>query len=84
MLPLLDLHQLGGQHFHRHLTVLMLAALHLAGHHDSRGDMGQSDRRGGLVHLLPAGAAGPVHIHFDILRRDFHLYILIDFRHNLQ
>ena len=84
MLPFLDLHQLAAQHIHRHLAVLVLAALHLAGHHDAGGQVGQTHRRGGLVDLLSAGAAGAVNVHLDILLTDLDVDVLVDLRHDLQ
>ena len=84
VLALLDLHQLTAQHIHGDLAVLVLAALHLAGHHDAGRQVGQAHGTGGLIDLLPARAAGPVHIHLDVLLADLDIDILVDLRHDLQ
>ena len=82
--PLFDLHQFGHQHFHGHFAVLVLAALHLAGNHNAGGDVDQPHRRGGLIDLLAAGAAGPVHFHFDVLRGDLHGIVQLHLGHHFQ
>ena len=71
---LLDLVELAGQHLHALLPVLDLAALLLAGDHNARGLVDQPDRRGGLVDMLAAGAAGAEHLHFDILGAQIHVH----------
>ena len=51
---LLLLIELGGQHPHTFLPVLELAALLLAGHHNSRGLVDQTDGGAGFVDVLAA------------------------------
>ena len=85
MLPLLDLQQLGFQHPHSHVLVLVLASLYLAGNHNAGRQVGNPNRRRGLVNLLSAGAAGPVKVYLKIFRTDFDGSVqLLHNRHNLQ
>ena len=83
MLPLLDFKQLGFQHFHRGLAVLVLAALVLAGDHYSGGYVGDTDRRFGLVDMLAACPARPEGVNLQILRADFHPNRVVDFGNHL-
>ena len=79
----LQLHQLGPEHLHAVVLVLELAALGLAGDHHAGGDMDQADSRGGLVHVLAAGAAGPVDLHFNVLGADLNVRVLGQVGHDL-
>ena len=63
----LDLIQLGREHFAGQCTVLVLAAFVLTGSHNTRGDVSQSDRRFGLVHLLTTGTAGSILVLANVL-----------------
>ena len=73
---LLDLIELGGQHPHTFFTVLQLAALLLAGHHNAAGLVDQPHRGGGFVDVLAAGAGGTVDLHFDVRGIDLHVHFL--------
>ena len=73
---LLDLIELTCQHPHTFFPVLQLAPLLLAGYHDARGLVDQPDGGGGLVHVLTAGAGGPVDLHFDVGGVDLHVHLL--------
>ena len=84
MLTFLDLEQLRLEHGHRHLAVLVLAALVLAGHHDAGGDVGQTHGGGGFIDMLAAGAGRAEHIHFDVFGTDVDLDGVVEFRHDLQ
>ena len=83
MLLELQLRQLGAQHLHGVVTVLELAALRLAEHHDARGQVGQADGGGGLVDVLAAGAAGAAGLHLDVLRPDLDLAVVVQLGHDL-
>ena len=61
-----------------------LAALRLAEHHDARGQVGQAHGGGRLVDVLAAGAAGTAGLHFDVLRTDLDLAVVVQLRHDLQ
>ena len=52
----LEVGELGHQHGHGPVAVLELAALVLARHDDAGRQVRQSNRRVGLVHVLPTGA----------------------------
>ena len=84
MLALLDLDQTGLQHFHSGGAVLDLRALGLAGHHDTAGNVGDTDSRFGLVHVLTACAGGTVGIHLQILGTDVHIHVVRHFGNNFQ
>ena len=81
--PFLDLGQSGTQHVPAVFQILEMAALDLTRHHDAGRDMGQADRRGGLVDLLSAGARGTEHIHLDVLLAQLDLGIVRDLGHDL-
>ena len=75
--------QLGFQHLHGLILVLELGTLILAGHHSSRGKMGDTDRRRSLVDVLSACAAGAVGINTDIIRINLYINILLNVRHDI-
>src|SRR5690606_9250832 len=62
--------QLAGQHLHGAVAVGMLAALGLAGHHDTGRNVGDAHRRFGLVDVLAAGTGRAVHIRLQVGRID--------------
>ena len=57
MLAFLDFHQLGTQHPHGNITILVLTALVLAGYNNACGDMGDTDGGFGFIDVLPACTA---------------------------
>jgi hypothetical protein len=68
-LPLLalELEEARLEDAHRDLAVLVLAALVLALDHDARREVGDPDRRVGLVDVLPAPPRGPVGVDLQVL-----------------
>src|SRR5450759_892977 len=64
---LLAIHQLGLEHAHGHGLVLQLRALVLALHHDVGGEMRDAHGGAGLVHVLPAGAAGAIGVDAQVI-----------------
>src|SRR5690606_24149670 len=54
------------QHLHRRRTVLVLAALLLAGHHDPGRNVGDADRRVRRVDVLAARAGGAVGVDLEV------------------
>src|ERR1035438_8752262 len=70
--------QPGTHLFQRTGTVLVLRALILALHYQSRRDVGHAHGGFGTVHVLAAGAAGSEHIHAQILRLDVDVDIVFD------
>ena len=84
MLLELQLRQLGAQHLHGVVPVLELAALRLAEHHNARGQVGQPHGGGGLVDVLTACAGGTARLHFNVLRTDLDLAVVLQLRHDLQ
>ena len=60
-----------------------MAALHLAGHNDAGGNMGQTHGGRGLVDLLTACAGGTVDIHLDVLVPQLDLVVVADLGHDL-
>src|SRR5439155_15376179 len=67
---LLALQQARLENAHGRLTVLQLRALVLAGHDDTAGQVRDAHGRADLVDVLPARAAGPVGVDFDIFGVD--------------
>src|SRR5271163_147206 len=51
----------------------MLASFVLTGHYEPCREVSYAYRRVGLVHMLPAGAGGPVRINAQVLLVDFNL-----------
>ena len=84
MLLQLQLRQLCPQHLHGVVPVLELAALRLAEHHDARGQVGQTHGGGRLVDVLAACAGAAAGLHFDVLRPDLDLAVVVQLRHDLQ
>ena len=84
MLLQLQLRQLCPQHLHGVVPVLELAALRLAEHHDARGKVGQTHGGGRLVDVLAACAGAAAGLHFDVLRPDLDLAVVVQLRHDLQ
>ena len=72
---LLLLIELGGQHPHTFLPVLELAALLLAGHHNSRGLVDQTDGGAGFVDVLAAGAGGPIDLHLNVCGVELYIHL---------
>src|SRR6516225_7660920 len=70
------------QHFHGHFALLVLAALHLAGHDDPCGSVCNAHRGFNLVDVLPALAAGAEGIQLQILRFDVHINAVVNFRNH--
>ena len=64
--------QLGLQQGHGPGLVLVLRAFILAFDHDAGRQVGQAHRRIGLVHMLPAGAGGPVGVDAQVTLVDVH------------
>src|SRR6202020_2344903 len=58
-------------------TILVLAALALAGDHAPGGNVSDAHRRLGLVHVLAAGAARAVHVGAQIRRIDLDVDIVV-------
>ena len=73
---LLDLIELGGQHPHTLFPVLLLAALFLAGYHNTGGLVDQANSGAGFVNMLAAGTGCPVDLHFNIGGVDLHIHRL--------
>jgi len=73
---LLNLIELGGQHPHTFLSILQLAALFLAGHHNAGGLVDQADSGGSFIDMLTAGTGGTVDLHFDVRRIDLDIHFL--------
>ena len=84
VLALLDLHQLGFEHLHGHLTVLVLAALILAGDDNPGRQMGDPYGRGSLVDMLSSRARRAVGIHPQVVGIDLHLNGVVNLGHNLE
>ena len=80
---LLDLRELGPEHFLAVLKVLEMAALHLRGDDDTGGQVRETHGRGGLVDLLSAGAGGAVDVHLYILVAKLYLLAVGDRGHDL-
>src|SRR5690606_9636426 len=78
-LGLLHLVELGLEGVHRRRAVLVLAPLLLAGDHDARRDVGDPDRRLGLVDVLAAGAARPERVDAQVLVLDLDLDVVVEF-----
>src|SRR3712207_4928717 len=73
----LELEEARPQDPHRYLAVLVLAALVLALHHDPGRQVGDPDRRVGLVDVLPAGPRGPVGVYLEVLLVYLHLHPVV-------
>ena len=82
-LALLELEQLGAQHGHRLGLVRGLRALVLALDDDPRRLVGDAHGRVGLVHVLAAGAAGPVGVDLQVVVVDLDLADVLDHRRDL-
>ena len=82
---LLDLlfDELAAKVLERHLLVLELAALVLAGDDDTRREVRDTDGGLRLVDLLPACARGAVDVDADVLVADLHFAVVIHFGHDL-
>src|SRR5882757_3226049 len=67
------------QHLHGHFAVLVLAALHLAGHDDSAGNV--RDANGGFhfIDILAALAAGAESVEFQVIRLDVDFDAVVHF-----
>src|SRR5712692_5230315 len=65
------------QHLPGHVAVLVLAALVLHRDHDTRGQVGQTNGRVRLVHLLSAGARAAEGVGAHVRRVDHHLDVLV-------
>src|SRR6185437_4554753 len=68
------------QQAHRASAVLVLAAFFLAFHHGAGGQVGDADRRVGLVDVLAAGTRGAKGIHFQVGRVDRNVVDLVQLR----
>src|SRR3546814_9822376 len=68
------------EHVHRGRAVLVLAAVVLAGHHDSGGHMRDPDRRIGGIDVLPTRAAGAIGIDLEIALVDLDVDVIVDHR----
>ena len=77
VLPLFDLYQLGAQHLQTGLLILELAPLGLAGNHNARSLVDQTNGGGGLVDMLSTGAGGAVDLHLVVLGADLHILAVI-------
>ena len=68
------------EHVHRGRAVLVLAAVVLAGHHDTGRLVGDPDRGIGRVDVLPARTRCPVGVDLEIGRVDLDVDIVVDHR----
>jgi hypothetical protein len=82
LLALLQLVETRLQDLHRHRLVLVLRALVLTGDDDAGGQMGESDGRVGLVHVLAAGTARAIRVDAQVLVADADLDVLLDVGHH--
>ncbi len=81
-LPDLEVVEPRAEDLHRGRAILDLAALVLAGHHDAGRQVGEADRRIGLVDVLAAGAARAVGVDPQILVVDLDHHVVVDLRHH--
>src|SRR3974390_1691899 len=70
------------QHFHSHFSVLVLAALHLTGDNDTRGNVRDADSGFDLVDVLSALAAGTEGVEFQVLGLDVHFDAVVNLRNH--
>ena len=76
MLPLPDLYQFTPEHSQSGFLVLELAALGLAGYHDT-GLVDQANCRACLIDVLTACTGGAEDLHFIIFCLDFKIFAVI-------
>ena len=83
LLFFLQLKKLGPEHLQALLPILNLGAFILALYHDAGRLMGHADSRRCLVDVLSTCTAGTIGIHTHIIHVDFHLYGIIQLRHDI-
>ena len=83
ILLLLQQIQLCFQHLHRFVFVHVLGTLILALNNDVGRQVGDTDRRGGLVDMLTAGSAGTVSIDTQIFIPDLDIDVFLNIRHDI-
>src|ERR671913_1160386 len=79
----LELEEPGLEHPDRELTVLGRGTLVLAGDHDARGQVGQADRRFGLLDVLSTGARAAERVHPDLVPVELDLDVVVGLGHDL-
>ena len=83
LLPLLELGQFAAQHLHGGLPVLDLAALILALHHDTCGQMGNTDSRLSLIDVLAARAAAAIGVHAQFVGINDDFVVVVQHRRHI-